>query len=139
MSATGGMDWLLAEFSRNTPGVLDCVVVSADGLRLATSPGMATALGDQLSAAASGLVSLARGTAQLIGSGPVTQTILEMDRGYLFVTSISHGAVLAVHADRQCDMGLVGYEMTLLATRVGHALTPGPRNHTPAEVGARPR
>ena len=24
-------------------------------------------------------------------------------------------------------MGMVGYEMTMLATRVGHALTPAPR------------
>jgi hypothetical protein len=24
-------------------------------------------------------------------------------------------------------MGLVGYEMTMLVTRAGHALTPGPR------------
>ena len=35
---------------------------------------------------------------------------------------------LATHADRACDMGLVGYEMTMLATRVGHALTPAVRN-----------
>lgn len=121
------LDWLLAEFVRGTPGVVDAVVVSGDGLRLATSPGMDEALGDQLSAAASGLTSLARGTAHLLDAGVVTQTILEMADGYLFVTSISQGATLAVHADRRCDMGMIGYEMTMLATRVGHALTPDPR------------
>ena len=62
------------------------VVVSADGLPLATSAGVGDALGDQLAAAASGLVSLARGTAHLLASGAVTQTILEMTEGYLFVT-----------------------------------------------------
>lgn len=123
----GRLDWLLVEFTRDIPGVRDAVVVSADGLRLATSPGMGEALGDQLSAAASGLVSIARGTAHLLGGGAVTQTILEMAAGYLFVTAISQGAVLAVHADRRCDLGMVGYEMTLLAARVGHALTPGVR------------
>ena len=129
------LDWLLVEFVRGTPGVVDAVVVSGDGLRLATSPGMSDDLGDQLSAASSGLVSLARGTAHLLGAGPVTQTILEMAGGYLFVTAISRGATLAVHADRQCDIGMVGYEMTMLASRVGHALTPGVR----ADAGGPPR
>lgn len=126
-NGSGQLDWLLVDFTRQTPGVVNAVVVSGDGLRLATSPGMDVALGDQISAAASGLVSLARGTAALLGTGPVTQTILEMAGGYLFVTAISQGAVLAVHTGRQCDLGMVGYEMTMLASRVGHALTPALR------------
>ena len=121
------LDWLLAEFTRSTPGVLRAVVVSVDGLRLATSPGVDTALADQLSAAASGLVSLGRGTAHLLDCGPLTQTILEMAGGYLFVSSIARGATLAVHAERACDMGMVGYEMAMLAARVGHALDRGVR------------
>jgi uncharacterized protein len=121
------LDWLVVEFARRTPGVVQAVVVSADGLRLATTPGMPDGLADQLSAAASGLVSLARGTARLLGSGPVSQTILELAEGYLFVTAISQGATLAVHAERRCDIGMVGYEMTMLAARVGHALTPADR------------
>jgi len=125
---SGKLDWLLVEFVRDTPGVVHGVVVSGDGLRLATSPGVGVALGDQLAAAASGLVSLARGTATLLGAGAVSQTILEMADGYLFVTSVSQGATLAVYADRRCDIGLVWYEMTMLAARVGHALTPAPRS-----------
>lgn len=123
----GQLDWLLAEFVRETPGVVNAVVVSADGLRLATSPGMDVTLGDQLSAAASGLASLGQGTARLLGTGRVTQTILEMSGGYLFVTAISRGATLAVHADTRCDIGMIGYEMTLLATRIGHAVNPTAR------------
>jgi uncharacterized protein len=121
------LDWLLVDFSRETPGVLAAVVVSVDGLPLAVSAGVTDQLSDQLSAAASGLVSLARATAQLLGSGALTQTILEMTEGYLFVTSISRGATVAVHASRQADLGLVGYELTLLAERVGRALDPGVR------------
>ncbi|OLT13865.1 hypothetical protein BJF78_20990 [Pseudonocardia sp. CNS-139] len=126
---------MLVEFTRDTPGVVQAVVVSADGLRLATSPGMSVGLADQLSAAASGLVSLARGTARLLDAGPVQQTILELAEGYLFVTAISRGATLAVHADRRCDIGMVGYEMTMLASRLGHALTPAGR----ADVEGRSR
>jgi uncharacterized protein len=124
---SGQLDWLLGEFARDVPGVVHGVVVSGDGLRLATSSDVSVALGDQLAAAASGLVSLARGTAHLLDAGSVTQTILEMAGGYLFVSSVSQGAALAVFARRQCDIGMVGYEMTLLASRVGHALTPAPR------------
>jgi hypothetical protein len=118
------LDWLLAEFVRATPGVRQAVVVSADGLRLAVSPGVDEGLGDQLAAAASGITSLARGTAHLLGDAPVTQTILEMAGGYFFVTAISTGASLAVHADRRSDIGMIGYEMTMLAGRVGRTLSP---------------
>lgn len=127
MKGGNRLDWLLADFSRETPGVLAAVVVSVDGLPLAVSAGVTDTLADQLSAAASGLVSLARATAALLGSGGLTQTILEMTEGYLFVTSISRGATVAVHATRHADLGLVGYELTLLAERVGRALDPGVR------------
>ena len=126
--ATGNrLDWLLVDFTRETPGVEAAVVVSVDGLPLAVSSGVSDAMADQLSAAASGLVSLARATTQLLRSGTLTQTILEMTGGYLFVTSVSRSATVAVHATRQCDLGLVGYEMTMLAERVGRALDPGVR------------
>lgn len=119
----GQLDWLLTDFMHGT-GVQHALVVSGDGLLLATSDRVSETLGDQLSAAASGLVSLARGAAQLLSLSPVHQTIVEMSGGYLFMTSISEGSTLAVVAGRDCDMGMVGYEMTMLANRVGHALTP---------------
>lgn len=123
----GQLDWLLTDFMRGTPGTLHAIVVSGDGLPLAASDRIDTVLGDQLSAATSGLVSLARGAAQLLSLAPVNQTIVEMAGGYLFMTSINQGSTLAVVTERQCDMGLIGYEMTMLASRVGHALTPAPR------------
>ena len=123
----GRLDWLLVDFVRAAAGVRAAVVVSVDGLPLAASTGVSEALADQMSAATSGLVSLARATTQLLDSGGLTQTILEMTGGYLFVTSISRGATVAVHAVRQCDLGVVAYEMTLLAERVGRALDPGLR------------
>ena len=121
------MDWLLDDFVRATPGVLHSLVISGDGLRLAASHEVSTALADGLSAAASGLVSLAGGAADLLAAGPVSQTIVEMAGGYLFATSVSQGSILVVHTERHCDMGMVGYEMTMLANRVGHVLTPAVR------------
>ena len=122
----GQLDWLLTDFMRGTPGVLHALVLSGDGLPLAASDRVDDTLGDQLSVATSGLMSLAGCAAQLLNLAPVSQTIVEMTGGYLFITSISQGSTLAVVADQRCDMGLVGYEMTMLASRVGHALTPAP-------------
>jgi predicted regulator of Ras-like GTPase activity (Roadblock/LC7/MglB family) len=126
------LDWLLVDFVRSTIGTRHALVVSADGLRLATSQAIGEALGDQLAAVTSGLLSLAQGVASSFDAGPVRQTIVEMSGGYLFLTSISEGSMLAVFAERACDMGMIGYEMTLLAARVGHMLTPGRRAAGPA-------
>lgn len=136
---TGGvlgrqLDWLLTEFMRGTPGVLHAVAVSSDGLRLAASERVGDGLADQLAAATSGLVSLARGTARTLAAGPVTQTIIEMAGGYLFLTSMTEGSSVAVVTDRDCDMGMVGYEVTMLAARVGHVLTSQPRADRPNGV-----
>ena len=132
MTATGTvggrqLDWLLVDFVRSTAGTRHALVVSADGLRLAGSEAIGAGLGDQLAAVTSGLLSLAQGVAASFASGPVRQTIVEMAGGYLLVSSISEGSMLAVFAERACDMGMIGYEMTLLAARVGHMLTPGRR------------
>ena len=50
-----------------------------------------------------------------------------MTRGYLFVTSIGDGSSLAPMCGVEGDIGLVGYEMSLLVTRIGQALTPALR------------
>jgi predicted regulator of Ras-like GTPase activity (Roadblock/LC7/MglB family) len=138
---TGGvlgrqLDWLLTEFVQATPGALHAVAVSSDGLPLAASDQVGDSLADQLAAATSGLVSLARGTALTLRAGAVAQTIIEMAGGYLFLTSMSEGSSVAVFTDRGCDMGMVGYEVTMLAARVGHVLTSQPR--APGANGVRP-
>lgn len=122
---------MLDDFVRSIPGVVHAFVVSGDGLRVAASGRMHDGrLADQLSAATSGLASLARGAAHLLHFSPATQTIVEMAGGHLFATSIAEGSTLAVVADRRCDMGMIGYEMSMLAAQVGHALTPAPRAST---------
>jgi uncharacterized protein len=52
---------------------------------------------------------------------------LEMQRGLLFVMAVSDGSCLAVLAATACDVGVVGYEMAVLVTRVGEVLTPSLR------------
>ena len=100
------------------------MVVSADGLLLASSQGLPRERAEQLSAVASGLVSLTHGAARCFEGGAVNQTVVEMERGYLFLMSISDGSCLAVLASPTADIGKVAYEMTLLVDRVGQRLTP---------------
>jgi hypothetical protein len=116
--------WLLGNFVKNVPGVQHTLVVSADGLLMAMSDELDRTQGDQLSAIVSGLASLTRGAARQLAAGDVRQSIVEMDRMFLFTTSISDGSVLAVAADATCDVGLVGYEMTLLVARAESTMTP---------------
>ncbi|HEV2640396.1 MAG TPA: roadblock/LC7 domain-containing protein [Actinocrinis sp.] len=125
--AAQNLNWLITSFVDKVPGVAHTVVVSSDGLLLAVSNGFPRDRADQLAAVASGLSSLTQGAARIFEGGTVTQTVVEMVRGFLFVMAISDGSVLAVLASSDCDMGLIGYEMALLVERAGDVLTPALR------------
>jgi uncharacterized protein len=116
--------WLLGNFVKSVPGVRHTLVVSADGLLMAMSDELDRTQGDQLAAIVSGLASLTRGAARQLDAGEVRQAVVEMDDLFLFTTSISDGSVLAVAADAACDVGMVGYEMTLLVSRAETTMTP---------------
>jgi predicted regulator of Ras-like GTPase activity (Roadblock/LC7/MglB family) len=134
--------WLLGNFVKSVPGVQHTLVVSADGLLMAMSDELDRTQGDKLAAIVSGLSSLTRGAARQLRAGEVRQSIVEMDRLFLFTTSVSDGSVLAVAAEATCDVGLVGYEMTLLVSRAEATMTPAligeMRSRLPVEGVARP-
>lgn len=117
-------NWLLANFVQSVPGIRHTIVVSADGLLMAMSEGVDRTSGDTLAAIVSGLASLTRGAARQLDGGNVRQAVVEMDEQFLFTTNISDGSVLAIVADATCDVGLVGYEMTLLVNRAEATMTP---------------
>src|SRR6266536_2289444 len=94
----GHLDWLVEDFARTTPGVAHAMVVSSDGLALVLSDRLDPARADQLAAIACGVASLADGADRLLESGGVRQTVV--------------------------DMGVVGYQATVLARQAGEQLTP---------------
>jgi predicted regulator of Ras-like GTPase activity (Roadblock/LC7/MglB family) len=126
-SEANDLNWLVGNFANRTPGVAHAMVVSADGLPVAVSDRLDRPKADQLAAIASGLASLTQGGARCIDGGPVTQTVVEMDRGLLVVMTISDGSCLTVLAAASCHVGVVAYEMTVLVTRTGDVLTPALR------------
>jgi uncharacterized protein len=118
------LNWLVSNFAKNVPGAAHAIVLSVDGLLMAVSERLDRARADQLAAVASGLASLTQGAARIFGGGTVTQTVVEMEMGFLLVMSVSDGSCLAVLAAPSCDIGLIGYEMALLVARTGEVLTP---------------
>ncbi len=118
------VNWLIENFVQQVPGIAHSVVVSADGLLMASSAALPRDRADQLAAIAAGVVSLTSGAANIFEGGRVSQTVIEMEVGFLLVMVVGGGSCLAVLASQNCDIGQVGYEMALLVERVGAVLTP---------------
>jgi uncharacterized protein len=113
------LGWLVSAFTQEVPGVTHAVLVSSDGLMVAASDGLPRDRADQMSALTAGLSSLTVGAAHLFSAGRVVQSVIEMEGGFMLLMSVGDGSHLAVLASQKCDIGLVGYEMTLLVQRVG--------------------
>jgi hypothetical protein len=122
--AARNINWLVANFVQQVPGAQEAVVVSSDGLPIATSEGLDRDAADRFAAVASGLIGLAYGAAGRFGGGAVNEVIVEMENAFLFVTGISDGSSLAVVATGRCDVGLIGYEMAVLVDKAGTVLSP---------------
>jgi predicted regulator of Ras-like GTPase activity (Roadblock/LC7/MglB family) len=123
-----GMGWLLNGFADEVAGVAHAIVVTVDGLLLSASDDLPHERAEQLAAITAGLVSLTVGVCEHFDGGEVQQTIVDMEGGSLVTMAISDGSTLAVLVARDCDLGQIGYEMTLLVERVGKALAPASRD-----------
>jgi hypothetical protein len=117
-------NWLISNFVRKTDGVRDAVAVSSDGLLIATSDGLDRDSADRLAALVSGLASLSRSASRYYGFDGLRLIMIEMNRGFLLVSTIADGSCLAVLAEQNCDIGLIGYEIAVLVDRAGDLLTP---------------
>lgn len=115
----GEYDWLVSRFASETPGVSHAILVSADGLPMASSEQLPADRAEQMAAVASGMASLASGAARLFQGGTVLQSVIEMELGYLLLMSVGDGSHLATLTGTDSDIGQVGYEMAVLVDRVG--------------------
>ncbi|GDY29589.1 roadblock/LC7 domain-containing protein [Gandjariella thermophila] len=132
-SGVSELDWLLDDLVQRVVGAERAVVLSADGLLMGRSANLSKADAEHLSAVASAFQSLARGTGRHFGGGEVHQTVVEMERAFLMVTTAGQGACLALLAAADADLGMIAYQMNLMVTRVGRYLSTAPR-----EAGAAP-
>lgn len=126
-ATTRTLDWLVSNFVRGVPGVSHAILVSADGLLMASSSHLPADRAEQLAAVTSGLASLSSGAARLFEAGNVRQSMVEMDGGYLLLMGAGNGSYLAALASISCDIGQVGYELAVLVDRVGKTVQATPR------------
>lgn len=127
---TSGTDlnWLMDDLIGRVKDAEHAIVLSSDGLLMASSAGLQRTDGEHLSAVASGLQSLAKGVSDHISGGRVRQTVVEWKSQFLIVTTAGERACLAVLCNQHADIGLVAYEMAMMVARVGQYLTSGARN-----------
>jgi predicted regulator of Ras-like GTPase activity (Roadblock/LC7/MglB family) len=123
-AAAQQFNWLLSRFAGETAGVIDAIAVSSDGLLIASSQDLDRATADRLAAITSAIISLANGASQVYDFGSPNKVIIDLDRGYLLVSSISVGSSLGVLASRSANLGNLAYEMAMFANRSGTVLTP---------------
>ena len=116
------LDWVMSRFVEEVPDAAHSILVSADGLLMASSTSIPAERAEQVAAVASGLASLAVGAARLFEGGAVMQTIVEMEMGFLMLMSVGDGSNLTVLTTEEADIGQVGYEMALLVDRVGRTV-----------------
>lgn len=121
---TREFSWMLANFVEQTAGVQGAVAVSSDGLLMAMSASLDRAAAEPVAAIISGLTSLGQGAAGALGYEGLERIVVAMRRGILLVASVSDGSAIGVVARNGCDIGAVGYQMTLLVERAGALLTP---------------
>ncbi len=117
-------NWLIDDFVDKTAGVTDAIAVSSDGLLIAASRSLPREDAEQVAAIVTGMVSLSEGASRSFGFNGLQQVIVSMHGGYMFVSSISLGSALGVVATSGCDIGLIGYQTSLLVEKAGRLLTP---------------
>ncbi|MEW2621854.1 roadblock/LC7 domain-containing protein [Streptomyces sp. NPDC048106] len=123
-AGTPGTDlgWLLDDLVARTDHVRQAVLLTADGLALSSSEGMAPQDIEHLAAVCSGFHGLARSAGERFAAGSVRQTMVMLDEAYLFITPAGHGSRLAVLSEANTDVGQLAHEMALLVRRLGSHL-----------------
>ena len=130
--------WLLDDLASRVPDFRRAVILSRDGLLLASSRDLTREDAEHLSAVAAALQSLATGTGERFGAGNVRQTVIELEQGLLFVIAAGQGSCLAALCPADVDAGMVAYEMAMLVKRARPHLTAHPRFASRSDFAANP-
>ena len=96
----------------------------------------AAANADRLAAITSAVISLAIGAGKVYDLGEPNKVIMDLNGGYVLVSSISAGATLGVLATRQAKLGDLGYEMAVFANRAGEVISPQLIEELKSSVGS---
>jgi predicted regulator of Ras-like GTPase activity (Roadblock/LC7/MglB family) len=95
----------IESFARQTPGVVQAIVVSVDGLLLAESAKLDRDDSDRFAAITSAMTSLAIGAARTYDLGNMNKLVVDLDRAFLLLSAFGPAAWLGVMARRDTDLG----------------------------------
>ena len=119
------LDWLLESLLERTPGTRHALVLSRDGLKLCRTPELSTSTRPtSWRRSAAGIQSLSHGASIEFGdgSGGVRSLHDRVPRRPAVHRGGRQGAHLAVVADEDADVGLVGHNMNELVEQLGEHL-----------------
>jgi predicted regulator of Ras-like GTPase activity (Roadblock/LC7/MglB family) len=133
MATDANLTWMLESLIEQTAGANHALVLSRDGLKLCHTSGLSIDKADQLAAIAAGVQALSQGASVEFGDGTggVRHSMTEFHGGILFIVEAGEGAHLAVLANEEADVGLVGHRMNELVEQIGGFLTAPPRQPEP--------
>jgi predicted regulator of Ras-like GTPase activity (Roadblock/LC7/MglB family) len=117
-------NWLLSRFASETADVRGAIAVSSDGLLIAMSSSLDRTSADRLAAITSAITSLAKGASRHYDLGEPNKVIIDLEYGYVLVSTIGAGSSLGVLASKSASLGTIAYEMALFGNRAGAVLTP---------------
>lgn len=116
--------WVLEPLLELT-GVTHGLVVTADGMVWAASPGLERSQAEGASAMMSALQGAARALSGALSGDrdtQVRQVVVETTDGFVFAVPAGRHSVLALYTSRSVDMGKVTYEMQCQVASLAGAL-----------------
>jgi predicted regulator of Ras-like GTPase activity (Roadblock/LC7/MglB family) len=105
---TGQQRWIddaIEAFATQTPGVIQAVAVSVDGLLLARSTRLDRDDSDRFAAITSAMTSLAIGAARSFELGSMNKLVIDLELAFLLLSAFGPTAWLGVMAERKADLG----------------------------------
>ncbi|MGI5214922.1 roadblock/LC7 domain-containing protein [Plantactinospora sp. CA-290183] len=118
---------MIDQFARETHGVTGALLLAADGLVIATSDGFPRDEADKTAACASTLMSTANALGTEFAAGELDMMQFRTPNLHFLFMGVADRAALAVLANKNCSLSVVGNEMRRLVTAVGQRLNPDPR------------
>lgn len=118
------VSWLLNQLTSEVPGVTNVVLVSTDGLQLASAGAINRTLADSVAALTSGLLGIVKQFGRELRIGEPETFTIRYPHGHLAFIRIGDSAGLFVAATVDTDMKRLGFGMGRFVEAVGHALTP---------------
>ncbi|MER6011063.1 roadblock/LC7 domain-containing protein [Streptomyces bluensis] len=128
-SSISDLGWVLDDLVR-LPHTLHALLLSADGLRAASSQGVDRDMADRLSAAVSGMQALSGQAAEFANceNEPWELTMIQYQGGYIFIMAAGQGTYLSVSASKDADVEAVSYAMEKTIDRLGQEMNLAARN-----------